>query len=651
MPQIAEMVNKDIKHLRLLAKQYPSMQSICTEIINLRAILILPKGTEHFMSDLHGEHEAFTHILNNCSGVIREKVDELYKRFMEVGQREELCTLIYYPEEKLRQIKKRTADLGNWYEITLLQLIEVCKVIASKYTRSKVRKAMPREFAYIIDELLHADFDGANQSMYYEKIIESIIALQNADDFIVALASLIKRLAVDHLHIVGDIFDRGPRPDLIMDMLEKHHSVDIQWGNHDILWMGAAAGSEACIAGVVSNSAAFGNLKVLEEGYGINLRPLALFAEKTYRDSTGFRPRMVQQNSSEQADAVLSGKIHKAISIIMLKLEGQLWRRRPEYGMGSRLLLDRIDFDKGCVDLWGVTHPLTDTDLPTIDPHNPYALTEEEAQVVEALSSSFRHSERLGRHVRFLYAKGDMFKCHNQNLLFHGCVPMDEDGSFTQVEICGRKAGGRALMEWCEEVARSACFGAGEERQAALDAMWYFWCGKHSPLFGRDRMTTFERLFVEDPATWTEEKNPYYLHMQRKENCQRLLEEFGLGGDVSHIINGHVPVRASDGESPVKGGGKLIVIDGGFCKAYHPRTGIAGYTLIYNSYGLRLSAHKPFESTRKVIDNNVDIHSTTNVFETMSSRIRVMDTDIGESISEQIFDLSLLLSAYRKGLL
>jgi len=648
--EIAGLIAKNRKHLRLLAKHYPTMQSVYTETINLRAILNLPKGTEHFMSDLHGEYEAFAHILNNCSGVIREKVDELFASTLDDKQRSELCTLIYYPAKKLRLIRKTARHMDSWYETILLQMTELCRMIASKYTRSKVRKAMPQEFSYILDELLHADYEGDNQALYYAKIMESILALGNADDFIVALATLIKRLAVDRLHIVGDIFDRGPRPDLIMDMLENHHAVDIQWGNHDILWMGAAAGNSACMAAVVFNSAAYGNLKVLEEGYGINLRPLAQFADKTYGDSPRFKVKLVGERPDPR-DVAMSAKIYKAIGVILFKLEGQLWRSHPEYDMQHRMLLHQIDYAKGEITLDGKTHPLLDWELPTISTADPYALTQDEALVVRKLAESFSHSERLARHVAFLYSNGGMYACFNQNLLFHGCIPMNEDGSFRQVELWGKKSAGRALLDHADAMARAAYHGQGQTKQDAADGMWYLWCGSSSPLFGRDRMTTFERLFIEDQSTWSEGKNPYYTQVQSREGCLRILGEFGLNSYISHIVNGHVPVKAADGESPVKGGGKLIVIDGGFSKAYQPKTGIAGYTLIYNSYGLRLSAHKPFESSQQAVENDLDIHSTTQVFETMDQRMRVTDTDIGQELSEQIYDLSLLLAAYRSGTL
>ena len=649
MSDVARQIANNKKYLGLLALQYPNIQSVCTEIINLRAILNLPKGTEHFLSDLHGEYEAFTHILNNCSGVIREKVADLYGATLSEKECSELCTLIYYPALKLEGIKAGVADLEAWYETTLLRLIEVCKVIASKYTRSKVRKALPPGFSYVIDELLHADYGEANQSLYYEKIMESILAVEDAENFILALASQIKRLAVDRLHIVGDIFDRGPRPDLIMDMLMDHHSVDIQWGNHDILWMGAAAGNEACIAAVLTNSAAFGNLSVLEKGYNINLRSLALFADKTYSQSPSFSPRILEGDEMEDEDRILAGKIYKTLAIMMLKLEGQLLGRHPEYAMGDRLLLDKIDLRCGTVRLGETVYPLADRELPTLLPGDPYALCPEEEHLLAELKDCFLGSKRLQRQVQFLYSHGSMYLVCNQNLMFHGCIPMNEDGSFTAVALFGKAATGKALLDQADTVARSAYFGTGAERRHAQDAMWYLWSGRNSPLFGRSSMTTFERLFIADKSTWTETKNPYYSHIQSGSACEGILREFGLSSEISHIINGHVPVRAADGESPLKGDGRLVVIDGGFCRAYHPRTGIAGYTLIYNSWGLRLSAHMPFQSTRQVVEENIDIHSTTEIFETMDQRMLVMDTDAGQTISEKIYDLSLLLSAYRAG--
>ena len=650
MSAVAGEVSKNLKYLRLLAEQHPTIQSACTEIINLRAILNLPKGTEHFVSDLHGEHEAFQHLLNNCSGVIREKVDDLFAEKLSEVERAQLCSLIYYPEEKLEQIKKSLPEPDVWYEKTLFALIDICRIIASKYTRSKVRKALPREFAYIIDELMHADYNEQNQSLYYDKIMESILALNIADAFIIALSSMIKRLAVDRLHVVGDIFDRGARPDLIMDMLCDYHCVDIQWGNHDILWMGAAAGNEACIANVINNSATFCNLEVLETGYGINLRPLALFADKVYQETPNFAPRVIEGGkASSTRELELSGKIHKAIAIIMFKVEGQLIGRHPEYKMQDRLLLDKINLDKGTVMLGGKEYPMTDSYLPTISTDDPFRLTDEEAEVMEILKGSFLNSERLQAHTRFLYSNGSMYKCYNQNLMFHGCIPMNEDGSFQEAVIDGKAVSGRALMDAADTLARRAYFGMSGEKEKAGDALWYMWCGSRSPLFGRARMTTFERLFIADKSTHAEPSNAYYKHVKAAAGCTNILEEFGLYGEVSHIINGHVPVKAVAGENPIKGEGRLIVIDGGFCRAYQPRTGIAGYTLIYNSYGLRLSSHMPFESIKTAVEENADIHSTTQVFETMRQRMKVMDTDEGQEISEQIYDLSLLVSAYRSG--
>lgn len=654
MEDVAASVKKNIKYLKILADRYPNIQNVYTEIINLRAILNLPKGTEHFMSDIHGEYEAFSHIINNCSGVIREKVGDIFRDSMDEKEISELCTLIYYPEQKLRLVKQSGMDMNSWYEQTLEQLTGLCKVISSKYTRSKVRKSMPTEFAYIIDELLHADYIVANQAEYYKKITESILAIEVADQFIIAMSTLIKKLAVDKLHIVGDIFDRGPRPDLIMDELINHHSVDIQWGNHDALWMGAAAGSRVCMAAVIYNSAGYSNLKVLEDGYGINLRPLALFAEKTYFDCSCFSTKTMdsEDDDFDPKDDALSSKICKAIGIIMFKLEGQLWQRHPEYGMNNRMLLHKIDYQRGKIKLDGKVYTIKDIDFPTICPSDAYALSADEERVMLKLEESFAASERLARHVNFLYKKGGMYKSYNQNLMFHGCVPMEKDGSFTTVELWnGQKVAGKKLFELAQEMAHTAYYGKGTLKQTALDGMWYLWCGKHSPLFGRSRMTTLERVFIEDESTWTEQKNPYYKHMLSRETCEMILEEFGLSSEISHVINGHIPVRAIDGENPVKADGKLITIDGGFSRAYQSTTGIAGYTLIYNSHGLRLSAHKPFLGAVKAVEQNIDIHSVSEVFETLPNRLRVMDTDIGEDISEQIYDLSLLMSAYKSGLL
>ena len=643
------MNQSDIKYLRLLTDKYPTIESVCTEIINLQAILNLPKGTEHFISDLHGEYEAFNHLLNNCSGVIRQKVDSLFKGRLTEKQRAELCALIYYPAFKLERFKKSITDFDEWCEITLFQLIELCKIVAIKYTRSKVRKALPKDYSYIIDELLHVE--SAKQE-YSAEIIRSIIALNCAENFIKEMCALIKRLAVDHLHIVGDIFDRGPRSDKIMEQLIRYHSVDVQWGNHDILWMGASTGNHACIAQVLMNSALYGNLQILERGYGVNLRELAFFADKTYSRVPNLESRVLPGVDTNEKEKDLNSRIYKAMAIILFKLEGQIYKRRPEYDMENRIYLDKIDFTEGTVHIGNNQYRMMDMDLPTIiDPNDPYVLTIEEEKLISDLRDCFLQSERLQRHIRFLYSNGSMYLISNQNLLFHGCIPMNEDGSFTNVTLCGMTASGQKFLRHCDNVAREAYFGTGLGKQEAADAMWYLWCGRNSPLFGRSAMTTFERLFIAASATHIEEKNPYYRHVLVRENCERILKEFGLEGEATHIINGHIPVKVSNGESPVKGGGKQIVIDGGFCQAYQPVTGIAGYTLIFNSECIRLSAHSAFESTISAVENNTDIHSTSTVFEPLKQRMLVKDTDNGRQIAEQIKVLKTLLDVYREGLI
>ncbi len=626
-----ELSDEKIKYLKLLSEKYPSIQSACREIINLQAILNLPKGTEHFMSDLHGECEAFCHILNNCSGVIREKVEKVFKDRLNSAEYQEICTLIYYPEEKLELIRKEKRNTPEWYKMMLKYLIELAKCLSSKYTRSKVRKAMPEEFSYIIDELLHSQQDeDNNQQVYHEKIIDTIIGIDSSDEFIMALAALIKRLAVDHLHIVGDIFDRGSRADEIIEMLMQYHSLDIQWGNHDILWMGAAAGNTACIATVIRNNIRYNNVEILENGYAISLRSLILFGEKTY-------PAL------EPMAAAL-----KAVSVILLKLEGQLIRKYPEYGMQERLLLEQVDYEKQSICIGGKEYKMKDTFFPTVEPQDPYRLSPQEEKIILELKQAFQASERLRRHVEFLYAKGSMYCCCNQNLLFHGCVPLDQDGNFEGVKIQGKTYQGKAYFDVADKMARQAYFD--RENEICRDFMWYLWCGEKSPLFGR-KMRNFERAFIADPETWEEEVNPYYRHYHSEKTCGMILREFGLFSPLSHIINGHTPVRTKEGESPVKAGGKVIVIDGGFCRAYQQATGIAGYTLIYNSHGMRIKAHQPFESVEKVLDENKDIESSSNSFETERQRVMVKDTDNGKKITGKIEDLQLLLFAYRQGLI
>lgn len=628
------MARTDIKYLELLSEQYPTIQSACTEIINLRAILNLPKGTEHFVSDIHGEAEAFTHILNNASGVIREKVDILFEKSLSSAVRTELCTLIYYPERKLEEIKQKEEDMYEWYRITLYRLIDVCRLCASKYTRSKVRKACPPDFSYIIDELLHTDSGDKNKQNYYENIIKTILDIDRADAFIIALTGVIKRLVVDRLHVVGDVFDRGPHADVILDKLMNHHAVDIQWGNHDILWMGAAAGSAACIACVLNISTKYSNIDFVENAYGINLRPLALFAQETYTDDTDILDHM-----------------HKAIAVIQFKLEGQVVLRHPEFHMEDRLLLDKIDFDDMTVLVDGKRYALNDHDFPTIDPKRPYELTDEEADVVTQLISSFAQSEKLQRHVKFLYSQGSLYQVCNGNLLFHGCIPMTEDGEFYELCFGKTKRKGRELMDYADSLARQGYYAqAGSDiRRYGQDFLWYLWCGRRSPLFGRSKIATFERMFIDDKEAWKEEKDPYYKHVERQEMCEKILREFGLTDQYSHIVNGHVPVRYKDGEFPVRGGGKMIVIDGGFCRAYQTQTGIAGYTMFYSSYGIRLVSHEPFSGLADAIQYNKDILSTYVVFDTAQTRISVGETDVGRELQTDIDDLSMLLNAYRNG--
>lgn len=619
------------KFLSLLAEKYPTTQEVCREIINLNAILNLPKGTEHFMSDLHGEYEAFFHILNNCSGVVREKVDLLFRDTLSDVEREQICTLIYYPREKLELIKKEVVNLKGWYRAILTELIEIAKILSSKYTRSKVRKAMPEEFAYIIDELLHVQKDeDDNQVIYHREILSTIIEINNADEFIVALAGLIKRLAVDRLHIVGDIFDRGACADQILDLLMKHHSIDIEWGNHDILWMGAAAGSQACIANVIRNNLKYDNTQILENSYGISLRKLTLFAEKMYPDV-------------EPMEAAL-----KEISIMMFKLEGQVIARHPEYEMDDRRLLHHIDWEKNTVEIDGRMYELTESNFPTVDRENVYQLSPEEEDIIEELRMAFKNSRRLQEHIQFLYKNGSMYKNYNNNLLYHGCIPLDAEGNFEGICIDNRMYKGKAYLDYADKTSRRAYFSGG--RESDLDFMWYLWCGRRSPLCGRN-IKSFERTYVADHATWTEESDPYYKFYVTEKTCNMILREFGLYSTLSHIINGHTPVRTSEGEQPVRANGKLIVIDGGFCKSYHETTGIAGYTLIYNSHGMRIKAHQPFESVYAALRENKDIESSSALVETENERLMVKHTDSGKKILEDIEGLKKLLEAYRDGVI
>ena len=646
---------EELRYLKLLAREYPTVQAASTEIINLQAILNLPKGTEHFISDIHGEYEAFLHILNSCSGVIKEKIDDVFASSMPKTERDQLATLIYYPQEKLELIARREPDPDEWYRITLHRLIEVCRLVSSKYTRSKVRKALPKDYAYIIDELLHTHWEETDKKEYFENIISTILSIGRAPSFITALCQVIKRLAVDHMHIVGDLVDRGPRADIILDSLMDYHSVDIQWGNHDILWMGAASGSRTLVATVLSNSIHYNNLEVIETGYGISLRPLSIFANEVYQncDTHRFAVKLTGEDKEHvsQKDQLLSARMHKAITVILFKLEGQKILRHPEYAMEDRLLLDKIDYAGRCITIGGITYPLEDCDFPTVDPADPYTLTEEEEQVIDQLTASFRRSEKLQKHVRFLYSKGSMYLCYNGDLLFHGCIPMTEDGRLMSFTIGGKERSGRDFLNYAEKAARKAYYDApgSPERQNGMDFLWWLWAGRNSPIFGRDRMTTFERRLIKDESAWTEPKNAYYALYQDPAVCDMLLREFGLEGPHCHIIDGHIPVKAKKGECPIKGGGKLIVIDGGFCTAYQPTSGIAGYTLIFNSWCFRIVSHQPFAGRQDAIENDHDIGNSSDVFERLSSRMRISQTDIGRTLRAQSDDLCRLLEAYRSG--
>lgn len=637
---------EQLKMLSLLSHEYPSIQSVSSAIINYNATSNLPKGTEHFMSDLHGEAEAFNHIMNNCSGVIREKVDGLFYRSMSEGERREFCTLIYYPAEKLEELRKKNITDEEWYSITLYRLVDLARSVASKYTRAKVREALPKDFQYIIDELLHTSGEEHNKQEYYRHIISTIIDIGQSASFVEALCGLIKRMAVDCLHVVGDIYDRGPRADKILDMLMSHHNVDIQWGNHDIVWMGAAAGSPACIAAVLNSAIQYNTLSIIENTYGISLRDLIGFAQETYKGCTWFLPRNTDDKYYIKSNNDTLSKAHKAIAIILFKLEGQLIMRHPEYDMNDRMILDKIDHDKHTVNIEGIEYTLNDYHFPTIDRNDPYALTSEENNLMESLVIAFKNSRVLKKHIRFMYSVGGIYKIHNGNLLYHGCVPMNEDGTFSSVgSIDGVKLAGKAYLDACDRIARNAYY-QGDVK--SLDFMYYLWCGKKSPLFGKDKITTFERYFVSDETTWKEKRDPYYEFVNDFDAICNILVEFGLDKNSSHLINGHVPVKS--GENPVKANGRYILIDGGFCKAYHNKTGIAGYTLIYSSRGLRLVSHGQFDGKLAALKDNKDILATRDVvFEMMPQRKIVSDTDEGREILGHMEDLKMLLGAYLEG--
>ncbi|MDO4267224.1 MAG: fructose-1,6-bisphosphatase [Eubacteriales bacterium] len=644
------MEDLHIKYLEGLAERYPTIAAASTEVINLEAILNLPKGTEHFLTDVHGEYEAFAHVLKNGSGSVRRKVDEVFGNTLSAADKQSLATLIYYPREKMARVLEHTENKNDWYKITLYRLIAVSKRAASKYTRSKVRKALPPQFAYVIEELITEKVDVRDKESYYEAIVQTVIRLDRAEQFIEALCELIQRLVVDHLHILGDIYDRGPGPHIIMDMLMAYHSVDVQWGNHDVLWMGAATGQRGCIANALRICARYGNLDILEEGYGINLLPLATFALETYGNDPCLCFGLKGDPPASSSERELNIRMHKAISVIQFKVEGQLIREHPEFGLESRALLDKIDYERGVVTLDGKEYPMLDMNFPTIDPKDPYRLSEAEEQIMERLEKAFAGCEKLQQHMRFLLARGSLYKVYNGNLLFHGCVPLNKDGSFKQVELYGQTCSGRGLYEFFDEYIRRGFMAADPaERKRGRDLMWYIWLHESSPLFGKTKMATFERYFLAEKETHRENKNAYYTMIENPETVDRILEEFGLLPESGHIVNGHVPVKTKIGESPVKCGGKVLVIDGGFSRAYQKETGIAGYTLIYNSYGLILAAHRPFESTESAIENETDIHSDSIVIKRVWERKLVGDTDIGVQLKSKIADLEELLEAYRSG--
>ena len=645
--------DEHFRYLRLLSQKYKTVAAAASEIIRIEALLRLPKGTEHFMSDLHGEHEAFVHILNSASGVIREKIDTVLGPDVPAEERAELATLVYYPNQKLPELKARQPDLHAWYRLTLLRLIDLCRFVSSKHTRDHVRRCLPQNCGYILDELLHAHFEDHDKDQYYGEIIESILRYDRADAYIVRFCEVIKRLAVDRLHIVGDLFDRGPRPDRILDSLMAHHQVDIQWGNHDVVWMGAAAGSPLCIMTVLKTTLAYNNLDTLEGGYGISLRQLERFAQSTYADSDVSRWIPHADPRTAAGDLTAAARMHKAVTVMMLKLEAQVIARNPDFDLQGRDFLNHIDFAAGTVDYHGTVYPLLDCDFPTVDPAAPTTLTAEEGHVIAGLVRSFAESERLQRHVQFLYAHGAFYKICNGNLLYHGAVPMTEDGAFAAIRFEGVARSGKQLFDYCDRRARQGYSAppGSPARLAGQDFLWYLWCGAKSPLFGRSAMTTFERLYIADPAAHREIKDPYYKHIVALDTAERILREFGLAGAGCHIVNGHVPVRAIEGESPIKGGGRLIIIDGGFCRAYHQRTGIAGYTLVYNSRGLILRTHQPFESAEKAIHEDEDIASKSEYIYTAPQRILVRDTDEGGRKQALIRDLCALVEAYQTGVL
>ncbi len=646
-----------MRYLQLLSHSFPTIAEASTEIINLQAILNLPKGTEHFLADIHGEFEAFQHVLKNASGNIKRKVHEIFGNQIRESEKKELCTLIYYPREKLQLVKEHEEDLDDWYHITIHQLVKVCRDVSSKYTRSKVRKSLPEEFSYIIQELLHERTEDVDKTAYVSAIIDTIISTGSADDFIIALSNVIHRLAIDQLHILGDIYDRGPGAHIIMDTMETYHHWDIQWGNHDILWMGACAGNEACICNVIRLSLRYANLTTLEEGYGINLIPLATFALDTYGHDPclEFQPRTLSKDDTmDERTRSLTARMHKAISIIQFKIEAQMADRHPEWDMADRDLLSRVDYARGTVNIDGTDYQLSSCDFPTIDPNSPTTLTEGEELLMQRLRHSFAVSEKLRRHIRLLLQHGCMYAVINNNLLFHASVPLNADGTLKEVKLYdGKYYKGKELMHNIGMIIRAAFQNDTDpqERAYSIDYFLYLWSGKDSPLFDKSKMATFERYFLKEKSTHHEEKGYYFKLRDNAEICDYIMDEFGVKGSNRHIINGHVPVHVKTGENPIKADGKLMVIDGGFSEAYHKETGIAGYTLVYHSRGFELVQHEPFSSARDAIIRGTDILGTTQIVEMSAHRMRVADTDKGEDISRQISDLEKLLYAYRHGII
>ncbi len=639
-------------YLEILSEMFPTINEASTEIINLQSILNLPKGTEHFMSDLHGEYDAFSHVLRNGSGAVRKKIDDVFGHTLEDKEKLSLAMLIYYPRERMELERSSRKDMNNWYKVTLYRLIEVCKTAASKYTRSKLRKALPREYAFVIEELITEKPEVLNKEAYYDAIVNTIVEISSAENFIVALAELIQRLVIDHLHIIGDIYDRGPSPHFIMDRLSAYHSFDIQWGNHDVIWMGAAVGNPACIANVLRISISYANMDFLEDGYGINLLPLATFAMETYAEDPCecFQIKGKKKTEYEDEERRLIMQMHKAIVVIQMKLEGQLIKRRPEFGLEDRAILDRIDYEKGTVTIEGKQYEMQDMCFPTIDPADPYALTPAESEVVNRLCISFRHCEKLQQHMHLLLKKGNLYKVYNGNLLYHGCMPLTAEGEFQEVNVYGTVYSGKKLYDVLESYVRKAFFATDEEeREKGADILWYLWCAPDSPLFGKQKMATFERYFLTDEEVKKEHKDHYYSYLESPELAVKILKEFGLDSPDAHIINGHMPVHRLQGEKPVKAGGKVIVIDGGFSQAYQGETGIAGYTLIYNSWGLTLTAHEPFVSRDAAVRDSIDIVSRQEAVESVSQRRLVGDTDTGDTIRTRIRELKELIEAYRLG--